>query len=100
MATNEQGQDHGPTGAYCGFYRSDDPRMKLLERAGSKPDTEWVAVPVSLIREVLRMRVCRATTVSTHDEDGPLSKPMTLHCVMEAGHWLAHSNGVISWEDC
>ena len=99
VATSSRRQkDYGPVGQYVGSYHADDPRRRLMDRAKAPRPEGMVAVPAALIREVFEMRVCRATMVATGDEDGPL-KPMTVHCVEQAGHLYPHHNGYFTWED-
>ena len=99
MAITERTPNTAPTSPYYGFYQSGDPRMALLERTKNPSPEGVVVVPVDLIREVLRLRVCRATMVSTYDEDGPIPEPVTLHCIEQAGHTYRHFNGYMGWED-
>jgi len=83
----------GPTSC----RRSEDPREELAAWADSALGP-MVAVPVALLRAAAELRVCRATTTLTHDEDGPVS-PMTIHCRKPEGHLYDHHNGYCGWSE-
>jgi len=87
-----------PSGLYVGGYAPGDPRVVLMERAHHETAEGFVVVKASEIKAVFQMRVCRSTRVFDRDEDGP-TKPMTAHCVEEAGHRTSHSNGYYTWRD-
>lgn len=75
-----------------------DPRDELAYWADST-DEPMVAVPVATLRAAAELRVCRASTVSNGDEDGPFTSPVTLHCKKAEGHRGDHFNGYASWSE-
>lgn len=82
-----------------------DPRGELRDRAKVAIDQgdDYVAIPVDLAIACADLHECKATTVLTADEDGPLSEPLTIYCRLPEDHALTrvtmHYNGYINWED-
>lgn len=77
-----------------------DPREELLarvRRAEEGHDT-YVAIPIALAKACGNIRECTATTTLTRDEDGPLSKPIQIHCRKPENHIGKHYNGYCVWD--
>lgn len=77
-----------------------DPRHELqlrTKRAENGNDT-YVVIPIDLATACVELRVCRATTTITGDEDGSMT-PLEIHCNLPEGHdpLTKHYNGYCSW---
>ena len=76
-----------------------DPRGELRDRAevARRNNDDWVAIPVKLALACAELRECKATTIMTGDEDGPLPEPLTIVCRKLDKHSGMHNNGYMSW---
>jgi len=77
-----------------------DPREELRARAQNAADQHEThfTISVELATAVFNLRECGETTISTHDEDGPLPNPLVLKCRKPENHTHRHSNGHTTWE--
>lgn len=81
-----------------------DPREELRARArhGAQDNATYVLVPMQLALACAELHECDATTIATHDEDGPLPEPLRIFCRLPRDHHLTgqikHYNGYTHWE--
>jgi len=76
-----------------------DPRDELRARAlrAQEAHDTMVAIPLNLAFACANLRECDATTILSHDEDGPLP-PIVIRCKKTQGHDYQHHNGYCGWD--